>query len=205
MIHELKNSLIDIGSDIDPELLIQDIITHYSESRAYHNWDHILHCYINYKESKDLFLNPSTALIAILTHDIIYDPKRTDNELKSALYMQDVLEGNCRYDALQKIISGILATRHESCPYDHDNKLIQDIDLCIFGQEWEKFLEYDTKIHQEFSFVPEEKYVPARIAVLEYFLNRGLIYHSEYFRDKYEKNAQQNLEKKLIMLQYDIN
>jgi len=205
MIQELRASLIDMRSDANPEVIIGDIIRKYSEPRPYHNWHHVLHCYNEYIENKGLFRRPSIGLVTLLYHDIVYNPKRNDNELQSALYAYQQIEKHADPAIAALISDGILATKHNAIPYDTDTKLILDIDLSILGQDWERFQEYDAQIRQEYSFVADEQYATARINVLENFLNRPTIYLSDYFRTKYEMHASKNLEKKIFMLKNHIS
>jgi predicted metal-dependent HD superfamily phosphohydrolase len=199
MIDDVKESLLDIDIKEEPICFLSNIKKSYP-LLAYHNWQHILHCYDEYIDCKGLFRRPSIGLMALLYHEKIYDPKRADNELRSALSAyEDIGEKTDRYIAA-KISEGIVATMHNAIPYEPDTKLILDIDLSIFGKDWERFMIYDNQIRQEYSFLHDEEYIPARKKIMEHFLNRPSIYLSDYFKDKYEETATRNLERLILML-----
>ncbi|MFA5888496.1 MAG: hypothetical protein WC852_07345, partial [Candidatus Nanoarchaeia archaeon] len=53
--------------------------------------------------------------------------------------------------------------------------------------------EYEAGIRKEYSFYADEAYYPVRAWVLERFLAKEHIYHTEKFRNKYEAKARENL------------
>jgi predicted metal-dependent HD superfamily phosphohydrolase len=55
--------------------------------RYYHNWSHIEDMIDNIPGN---YKNNKTLILAILFHDIIYDPKREDNEEKSCKFLNNL-------------------------------------------------------------------------------------------------------------------
>jgi predicted metal-dependent HD superfamily phosphohydrolase len=68
------------------------------------------------------------------------------------------------------------------------------VDLSILGQDGKRFSEYERQIRQEYSWVPEAVFAAKRAEVLERFLARQWIFATEWFREKYEEQARQNLK-----------
>ena len=79
-------------------------------------------------------------------------------------------------------------------PEDSDAKYLIDIDLMIFGQSKEEFLQYEDAIQKEFEHIETKTYKQGRSELLQKFLQRDFIYSTKYFRDKLEKNARTNLK-----------
>ena len=72
-----------------------------------------------------------------------------------------------------------------------------DIDLAILGQEQDIFKEYEDNIRKEYIYVPKEIFNPKRSEILQSFLDRKSIYLTDYFKDKYEEIARDNLKKSI--------
>jgi hypothetical protein len=91
----------------------------------------------------------------------------------------------------------ILATKTHDAPQEADQQLLVDIDLSILGRPPEEFEVYDQAIRREYAWVPESEYRTGRHAVLSRFFERQSIYGTETFRALYEKQARDNLARKL--------
>ncbi|MBI5148442.1 hypothetical protein HZA33_02065, partial [Candidatus Pacearchaeota archaeon] len=174
----------------------------YSEPhRKYHNLEHIEACLNEFRKIIFLPENPDAVEFALMFHDVVYYPKRIDNEEVSIRYLNEVavdlkIPSNISVPAERLI----LATKHNYIPSNMDEKIITDIDLSIFGQDEEKFDEYDSAIRQEYIFVPEKEYREGRRKVLEKFLKRQRIYQTQFFSQEYEAKARENLERAIRRL-----
>ena len=73
-------------ADIEP-ILSELRIIYAHPSRAYHNLEHIHNMLEKLTESEKLAESPHRIILAIWFHDSVYDPRRTDNELKSAEFV----------------------------------------------------------------------------------------------------------------------
>ena len=93
----------------------------------------------------------------------------------------------------------IMATAHrpEEKEYTPQAKAILDADLAILGQPQEIYNKYMAGIRKEYDFVPDEEFNIGRKKVLEGFLGREPIYQTEFFREKYESRARENLSGEL--------
>lgn len=166
---------------------------------AYHNWNHVLDCLNEFKGVRNLIVNPKQFEIAILYHDAIYDTHAEDNEEKSAkLAYRDSIRLGFPRGFANNVSDLILFTKHDKIPENMDGKIIVDVDLAILGADKEKFDEYEKNIREEYSWVlPREYYNKERSEILQSFLDRGHIYATDFFREKYEIQAIDNLKRSL--------
>jgi predicted metal-dependent HD superfamily phosphohydrolase len=135
---------------------------------------------------------------AIWFHDAVYDATRPDNEARSADLAERQLRAMGAAEAfVVKVHDLILDTRHTSAPTSSDGRWLVDIDLSILGGEADAYDEYDRAIRLEYAHVPEEAYRVGRASVLRSFLARPAIYLTDYFRDRYEAAARENLARSI--------
>ena len=89
--------------------------------------------------------------------------------------------------------------RHEVRP-DTDDEVMVDVDLAILGQEEERFAEYEVQIRQEYAWVSASVFASKRAEILEGFLARPRLFHTDMFHDRYEQRARKNLESSISRL-----
>jgi pantetheine-phosphate adenylyltransferase len=199
---ELKRQFISISSNVNStsiDVLYSDIAAKYSEGhRAYHNLTHIAECLAELQTieiSKD---DRSNIEFAIWFHDIIYNPKSKSNEDDSAeFFLSQASMLGLSNERASKIANYIRATKQHE-PTSHNDQALRyflDIDLSILGAEDSRFLEYDSAIRAEFSWVPGLIYSPKRKKVLRTFLERAPIFQTVEFQNRYESRARANLQK----------
>lgn len=172
-----------------PNNVIEYLIHLYSRpDRYYHNVNHIANCF---KElSKVTEIDNRFALeIAIWFHDAMYNSQCNINEELSAELVKEKLGIS---SAL--ITNLIMDTKHNEEPKTNDGKVIADIDLSILGQSREMFDEYERCIRLEYSWVLGDDFSIKRLSVIRKFLERPNIYWTEYFRNRYEDKARENLQ-----------
>ena len=100
----------------------------------------------------------------------------------------------------QRLYGLIMYTRHAEEPGEIDPQILVDADLCVLGASAERFQEYERQVRQEYSWVPDPVFRPARANILRGFLARRAIYHTPPFQDRYESCARCNLEQSLLAL-----
>jgi predicted metal-dependent HD superfamily phosphohydrolase len=186
-----------LGGPWDSTTVFEILDSEYSEPhRAYHNATHIEDCLRQFDLARHLVERPDEVEAAIWFHDAVYDPKASDNEEQSARWAIESLKaGNVAPEVLRRIAALILATKHDREPDGADQSLLIDVDLSILGRTPEEFAVYDAAIRREYSWVPDDEYRASRTEVLERFLNRDTIYHTAFFRERYEDQARRNLER----------
>jgi predicted metal-dependent HD superfamily phosphohydrolase len=184
-------------TDLFPEL--EEIYS--GSNRFYHNRQHIAECLSLLDEHQGWVEKPSEIAIALWFHDAIYDTHRSDNEERSADWAVSYLsEEGVETEVGERIRHLILVTKHSTTPITPDEQLLVDIDLAILGQSVERFREYDGAIRREYAWVPWEKYVVGRTAVLNGFLHREHLYNTSVFQTRYESIARTNLQTAIATL-----
>jgi predicted metal-dependent HD superfamily phosphohydrolase len=139
---------------------------------------------------------------AVWFHDAVYDAKRGDNEEQSAAYAMAVLKQGGALPALLPIIEHlILATKpHPADAGDTDCQVLLDADLAVLGSSPEGYDRYAQAIRQEYAWVSESDYRTGRKKVLEGFLQRERLYHTQRLFDQLEQPARENLRREIEML-----
>jgi len=89
--------------------------------------------------------------------------------------------------------------RSESSDQEDTNYLL-DADLSVLGKDFETYLKYTQNIRKEYSIYPDFLYKPGRKKVLKHFLELESIFKTEYFKEKYEARAKENIAKELQLL-----
>ena len=173
----------------------EELIARYSEPhRRYHTLQHLEECFARFDEIRDLAQHPAEVEIALWFHDAIYDPRRDDNETRSAAWAKssvpDVAAG-------ERIHALVMATRHESVPRDADARVMVDVDLSILGASELRFEEYESQVRDEYAFVPDSEFRRGRAAILNSLLARPAIYSTRRFIERYEAQARANLARAL--------
>jgi len=170
--------------------------------RYYHNAKHVLHCLKEFDKVRRLAQNPFALEMGLFAHDSVYDSRRNDNELMSINLLEAVLlEAQSPPEEIKLSERIVQVTDHKTVPLTLDEMLAVDIDLAIFGQSQEVFDEHEANIRKEYSWVLPEQFNEGRKKVLEYFLNRKSIYYTSYFREKYQKQAEENLKRSIAKLE----
>lgn len=143
-----------IANNINPVVLKR-----YNEPhRHYHTINHIHEMLLILQNENDLALN-----LAVIFHDIIYDPKMSDNEEKSAELFKELWKGDKKLS--DEVCQIILETKTHNYTTPNSRKLLE-ADLGIFMQTTDKIIEYDKQIFKEYQFVDYKKYREARLDVL---------------------------------------
>lgn len=139
--------------------------------------------------------NANEIKIAIWFHDIIYDSTKSDNEERSAeLAYRLMIESKIDERVAKKVKKLILATKHNGGEKTTDEKIITDLDLAVLGLDKKTFDEYSELLHKESGFKSEKEYWKSRKKVLERFLNQKKLFKLDYFKKRYEKQAEKNLK-----------
>jgi predicted metal-dependent HD superfamily phosphohydrolase len=94
----------------------------------------------------------------------------------------------------------ILATRHATSEGSADHAVLLDTDLSILGASPARFIEYESQVRREYSWVPEEGFRKTRAAILARFLERPRIYATDHFAHLLELQARSNLRNSIERL-----
>ena len=192
---------------IAPEGVLADLRNRYAEpQRRYHTWAHIEALLGWFALRRDHLHDPVAVELAILFHDAVYDPARSDNEAQSARLLQDAVLPKVSDDTRLRAIGMIEATAAhglaESLSGDDRSDMAEflDMDLSILGAAPAVFDEYERAIRDEYAFVPEDLFKTARRGILERFLERPTLYFSEWGHDRFEARARSNVAASIAAL-----
>ena len=190
--------------DEERDSMFARLVKAYSEPhRHYHTLDHVLACLFEFDRlpARASYL-PTALAYAIWFHDAIYDPRRHDNEARSAELASDELAALQYPQAFRRMVRElILATEHRPLHRMlHDQPLMIDIDLAIFGQPDDVFDAYERAIRIEYAHVDESTYRVARAAILKRFLHRPRVYLTDWFAARYGSKARENLRRSIRAL-----
>jgi predicted metal-dependent HD superfamily phosphohydrolase len=193
----------ELGADPVPAGLYNQLMAAYSEEhRQYHTLQHLRECLAHLDAAASLALHPAEVELALWFHDAVHDPRRTDNEERSAEWAwRSILAAGCGEDLAQRVQALVLATKGHSASDDADTRLLLDIDLAILGAAPARFDEYERQIRAEYAHVTEAEYRFARAEVLAAFLARPRVYLTAAFHDALEHRARDNLGRTLSALQ----
>jgi len=188
------------------------------EQRAYHTMEHLVSMIMLFKKYQDTIVTESALMprivekimvMAITFHDIVYDPKLSENELKSIEVFQEFL-AECPEivnEMEAKMIQDMIACtiRHElqanlSPPQVVLTAWFLDFDLQVLSQAAPKYDIYATQIRQEYTMYDEESYCNGRCKVLQHFLERETLYFTWTFQVSAESIARENLLREISFL-----
>jgi predicted metal-dependent HD superfamily phosphohydrolase len=165
--------------------LLSDICQRYSEDqRHYHTVDHLRYCFETLDVEMAKLVGTGAIELALWYHDIVYDPRASDNEAKSAqLAYSAVLSLGFTTGFALQISNLVLATSHKNVPGQREAKVLLDIDTAILGASVEVYDEFERNIRKEYSWVSEPDYKTGRTKVLRSFLDRPWIYSTPELRN----------------------
>jgi predicted metal-dependent HD superfamily phosphohydrolase len=192
-----------IGASGDGRAVFSKVTEAYEQRhRFYHNSEHIEECLNEFRAAESQAGERRNEIeMALWLHDFVYDPTRNDNEQLSAVFAREICrEGELPADFGPRVDDLIMATRHAEEPCGAAAQLVVDIDLSILGKPADRFWRYEHDVRREYLFVPEDVFRTKRAEILEGFLRREVIYHTELFRQRYEKQARENLAASIAAL-----
>ena len=165
---------------------------------SYHKRLHVIDCSNELYEIKHLLEDADAVECALLFHDIIYDPASHTNEEDSAALAEKML--TLRWvpkEFIIKVKKLIIATKHTDTSEDNDTKYIMDIDKSILGKYPRIYNQYTKDIRREHYMHTNQQFTWWRISFLSWLLNKK-IYQTDYYHEKYQDSAQQNIKNELL-------
>jgi len=179
-----------------PAGLFERLLALYAAPRRhYHNQPHIADCLGAFDEVRSLATEPAAVEFAIWFHDAIYDPRAGDNEERSAdLAVASLKQAGASDELADAVRQLVLATKAHDGTLHPDAPLLVDVDLSILGQSPERFREYEHGIRAEYAWVDQITFCTKRAEILERFLARPRLYHTESFFTRFEIQARRNLD-----------
>ncbi len=179
------------------------------ENRKYHGLSHIKHMLQEVDsftaENPHAIKEPEVLTLAIFMHDFVNgtpdDVQQSDEMAGHILSCSTMSELTKKRALLHEII---MATTHQK-PLESKSsieaKIIADADLSILGSDKRTYNQYALQVRQEYKHYSDEIFTAGRIKVLQSFLNRSHIYTLDFFQQKYEMIARQNITSEVQALQ----
>jgi len=166
--------------------------------RRFHNLRHIRNCLDRFDEVASLLSDRDAVEVALWFHDAVYEPGDPENERHSArLFL--ALSNGANPVFRRRVCGLVMATRHQGQAHSNDRRFIEDIDLAGFGSPWEDFMREGDFLREEFAAQPDQKYYTGQVCFLAGLKRRPWFFQSEYFRGRYEAQAQENLDRLLAL------
>jgi len=166
--------------------------------RFYHNMDHI-----NFMLERGKNLLNREQYVAVLFHDIVYDPKRKDNEEQSTSMMYKMLDEGyhtmkeCSGEAVDVIANIILDTKTHKATRP-ESELVLDLDLLGMSEEYGVFITNSDNIRKEFSHLTDKEWTIGRSYFFKELLKKP-IFVTKHF-SHLENAARRNIERELKSL-----
>jgi predicted metal-dependent HD superfamily phosphohydrolase len=188
-----KNVIVKLWNEIERK---------YAEkNRHYHTLQHLNNLLLELTPIQKEIENWETILFTLYYHDIIYTPQKFDNEEKSAALAEKRMK---QLAIPNKVIEDcklqILATKTHIKSANNDTNYFTDADLSILGQPWEIYETYLKNVRKEYAIYEDSIYNPGRKKVLLNFLQMDCIFKTDFFHNKYEIQAKQNLQNEIDLL-----
>lgn len=182
--------------------VFDQLVAAYTEShRHYHTLEHLGEMFRVIARLP--VVDDRTVQLAVWFHDVVYDPRAKDNEARSADRVAEWLAPLGTPPAvLSRVAELIRATAHLTAETssDPDTVALLDADLAILAAAEHRYHRYAADIRREYAWVPEDAYRTGRIAVLESFLARPRLFHTEFLFTEGEAAARRNLTSEVSRL-----
>lgn len=185
--------------------LWSELITRWSEPhRVYHGLAHLSAVLGVVDEFAEHATDPDTVRLAAWYHDAIYDPRRTDNEERSAALAEEQLPGvgvsAARVAGVARLVR--LTVSHDPEPADQDGELLCDADLLVLASPPAAYLGYAGAIRAEYAHVSADDFRAGRADVLRSLLDAARLFRLRQLAG-YEDAARRNLAAELTLLTAD--
>lgn len=209
---ELLDKILDVldKNKINPikimHLFDEALVIMENSGNAYHNENHIRYVLTKIFElDKNIKLKNEEYLalvIAAFYHDIIYDPQKHDNEIKSIEYMYDALKFVMRlhneqvsdnFNAILDLAKTLIEATTYKKPWYQLTELQQffcDCDLAIFSDSEDANQRFEDAVFDEYQFVDLGDYIKGRETVLHKLYELGYLKHMPWFNISYFKHKQ---------------
>lgn len=141
--------------------------------RHYHTLDHLYSVLDQIEHLHPAEYDKSLLKVAALFHDVVYDPRKKDNEeLSAQLFMCSILDDSVRENSgvVKKIAQVIRNTALRKSDDLLSQKLI-DMDYSILASDDVALIEYERGIFKEYQWTSVKEYVEGRKAFLKSLLD----------------------------------
>jgi predicted metal-dependent HD superfamily phosphohydrolase len=194
----LWNRCLVEGATTQALPVYEELVRRYSEPhRHYHTPEHIGHCLRQLDLAVGLMDDANAVEMGLWFHDAIYDPRASDNELKSAELFTQRVDQDVPAAFRQSVYDLIMVTMHPEQPTCLDEQFMVDIDLSSFGLPWDTFQRHSEAVRREYAHLSDQRFYPNQIGFLRSLLARPAFFFTDFFRARYEATARENIDRHL--------
>jgi len=176
----------------------------YSEKhRHYHALTHLTRLFDCLEHHGEEIGDPARVAFAAWYHDVVYDPRRNDNEAKSAERAMKELDALGADNALRShVVQLILATKnHMDGGRDYDDDIFLDADFAILGSSEDEYRQYVADVRAEYAHVDDKQWVTGRGTFLKKIAAAPRIFRTGIFEGEYGDQARKNLAWELAAIE----
>jgi predicted metal-dependent HD superfamily phosphohydrolase len=156
------------------------VVEAWSEAhRRYHDLAHLAAVLGLVGELAGSAPDPEAVRLAAWYHDVVYDPRASDNEERSAGRARAGLRGLVDDERLVEVERLVLLTAgHDPQPGDGNGEVLCDADLAVLAAPPQAYAGYASAIRVEYGHLSDEEFTTGRIAVLEHLLALPALYRT---------------------------
>lgn len=176
----------------------------YSEKhRRYHTLSHLAWLFDCLEKHGDEIGDGPRVAFAAWYHDVVYDPRRNDNEAKSAERAMKELDALGADNALRShVVQLILATKnHMNGGRDYDDDIFLDADFAILGVGEDEYRQYVADVRAEYAHVDDKQWIAGRGAFLRKIAASPRIFRTGIFEGEYGDQARKNIAWELAAIE----
>jgi predicted metal-dependent HD superfamily phosphohydrolase len=145
--------------------------------------------------------DPDAVRLAAWYHDVVYDPRRGDNEEVSAARARAGLRGLVDDDRIAEVERLVLLTAgHDPAPGDANGAVLCDADLAVLASPPESYATYASAVREEYGHLSDEVFAAGRAEVLEQLLALPALYRLPAVAESWTARARANLAAELSLL-----
>ena len=144
---------------------------------------------------------PAVVRLAAWYHDAVYDPRRSDNEERSArLAESELVRAGLAQVAAGRVAELVRVTVDHDPPVgDADAQVLCDADLAVLSSSAADYERYVAAVRREYAHVDERGWRAGRAAVLRRLLERPALFRTDTAR-AWEPAARRNVGQELAAL-----
>ena len=213
LISAFTRACIGAGATATPdeiEKVGESLLERWSEpGRHFHNLRHLTDVLARVDELAEETHEPDLVRLAAWYHGAIFDAadgasyahRGGEDERASAILAREDLTGlGVREKRVDRVVDLVVALRrHSPRADDFDCAVLCDADLAMLAAEPQRYRAYLEEVRAEYAHLPLEKFVRARIAILERLLGRDKLFASP-LGAAWEESARQNVGAELHRL-----
>ncbi|GAB2577647.1 hypothetical protein GCM10027168_08260 [Streptomyces capparidis] len=171
--------------------------------RRHHGTDHLRTVLDHVDDLAGHAADPDTVRLAAWFHDAVYLPERSENEERSARLAERALtEAGVPAPRVAEVARLVrLTVTHDPAAGDRDGEVLCDADLAVLGGGPAEYARYAAAVREEYAFVPDDVFRPARADILRALLALPHLFRTATARSRWETTARRNLATELDLLE----